>query len=317
MLRDIIDILFAAARRQGTGDVELLFKAQPELRSQVRSALVDGGPSFVHGLERWAAGDWDLSPSPSRSRSREDQDRLKNSRRSKDRSVAGRRRSRGRGGGRSSSRGGQRSKQERKRGSSSGSGRKRKMRRSKSASSSENSSSSSRSRSKNGREKAEQAPAAQLASFTTQELQTLSISKLREHCVQRNCLPAGMLERSDLVQALERFAVVPVGGAFTKQDLQTLSVSTLRNLCVQRSCLPTGMLERSDLVRALEPFAVETAPTVPQQQPASMGRFTRSMLQAMPTKELKALCVQKKVLPPAALDRDDFIQALVPFVTQI
>merc|ERR1712048_781942 len=59
-----------AARVKGTGDVEVLLRGEDTLRSQIRSSLTEGGPSFQKGFDRWAAGDWDLSPSPCRSESR-------------------------------------------------------------------------------------------------------------------------------------------------------------------------------------------------------------------------------------------------------
>merc|ERR1711957_951809 len=69
LLRDIITDLFAAARKSGNSDVEVLFKNDPTLRGKIREALLEGGSSFNKGFERWAAGDWDLSASPSRSAS--------------------------------------------------------------------------------------------------------------------------------------------------------------------------------------------------------------------------------------------------------
>merc|ERR1712048_1240590 len=69
-LRESLTALFNAARVKGTGDVEVLLRGEEKLRFQIRSALTEGGPSFQKGFERWAAGDWDLSPSPYRSESR-------------------------------------------------------------------------------------------------------------------------------------------------------------------------------------------------------------------------------------------------------
>merc|ERR1711920_332154 len=70
-LRETLEALLNAGTKLGTGDVETILKAQPELRAKTRAALIEGGSSFTDGFERWAAGDWDLSPSPSRSKSRE------------------------------------------------------------------------------------------------------------------------------------------------------------------------------------------------------------------------------------------------------
>merc|ERR1719333_1952895 len=70
-LREAMASLFAEARKLGSGDVDAMLKGDPGLRARIRTALREGGSSFQKGYERWAAGDWDLSPSPSRSRSRE------------------------------------------------------------------------------------------------------------------------------------------------------------------------------------------------------------------------------------------------------
>merc|ERR1712070_271079 len=70
-LREAMAALFAEARKLKSGDVDAMLKQDPGLRAKIRTALKEGGSSFTKGYERWAAGDWDLSPSPSRSRSRE------------------------------------------------------------------------------------------------------------------------------------------------------------------------------------------------------------------------------------------------------
>lgn len=276
MLREVIDTLFAAAKQHDVSDVEKLFQIQPDLKKQVRSALVDGGPNFDHGYDRWAAGDWDLSPSPSRSTSRP---RPKGS---KDRSgyKSEKRSSRKRSTSTRSDRGRRKRKKRRRRNSSSDSADRRRRRRRRSRSStrsrSEKSSSESRSESavipeKKTEEKQE--------SFTMQDLDTLPVSKLRKFCEQRNSLPPGMLERSDLVKALSRFAV-PV-----QPGTQRLHVAK-----------------------------VPVPATVPGM---AVGRFTRAVLEAMTTKDLRTTCVQKNVLPPPPLERTDLIQALVPFAAPV
>merc|ERR1712070_687775 len=60
-LREALEVLMAQGQKQGTGDVEAILKANPDLRKDIRKALIDGGSSFSDGFERWAAGDWDLS----------------------------------------------------------------------------------------------------------------------------------------------------------------------------------------------------------------------------------------------------------------
>lgn len=254
MLRDAVETLFAAARRLGTGDVEVLFKAEPDLRQQLRSALTDGGPSFTHGFDRWAAGDWDLSPSPSRSRSRANRHRTKgdaNKNASKART--------------SSSDTGRKRKRKARRSSSSGSRpRRRRRRRSRDRSSTRSRSSSRSAESK----PAEKLPAAQLPSFTKQDLELLPTGALRTLCVQRGVLPAGIVERTDLLVALAPMAVPPKAApvtkasvvpparkAFTRGDLDGMATKELRMLCIQKGVLPPPPLERQDLVQALRPFA--------------------------------------------------------------
>jgi len=281
MLREIVDKLFAAARRHGTGDVEALIKAQPELRGQVRAALLDGGPNFTHGFDRWAAGDWDLSPSPSRSRSRgkekpEKRKSATNKRGSKTRSDSG-------SSGRSRKR---RRKRKKGRGSSSeddeeGSRERRRRRRRSRSSSGSRSGGSAKSSSKDKDDKRvpekvpekvpERPPPP--APLSRQDLETLSVGALRKHCVQRGVLPPGIVERTDLQAALAKFATAaPAQGATARPP----------------------------------------PPPPPPQEPASR-RFTRSGLEAMSTKELKGLCSQKGVLPPPPLERGDLIQALARF----
>merc|ERR1712003_561868 len=49
-LREALTALFNAARVKGTGDVEVLLKGEEKLRSQIRAALTEGGPSFQKGF---------------------------------------------------------------------------------------------------------------------------------------------------------------------------------------------------------------------------------------------------------------------------
>merc|ERR1712039_171450 len=186
-LRETLEDLMNTGRQHGTGDVEEILKIKPELKKQTRSALIEGGSSFTDGFERWAAGDWDLSPSPSRSRSR---DEGKNS-------TAG-----------PSSRSKSRKKKKKKKGrrrstsSSETSRRKRKA----------DTDSRSASPVKNGnkqQKKQEDPKPDPKPSFTTTDLETLSAAKLRALCVQHGVLPVGAVEKSDLLKALTPLAVVP------------------------------------------------------------------------------------------------------------
>lgn len=262
MLREGVETLFAAARRHGTGNVEEMFKSEPELRGQLRTVLTDGGPSFTHGFDRWAAGDWDLSPSASRSRSRKMHTK-----------PAG--------------------KRARARSSSSCSDRKRRRRKGR-----RSDSSGSRHRKKRRRR-----------SRTRSSTRSRSKRSARSPSVSKNGGKADKVSTPQLP-------------SFTKEDIDLLPTGALRTLCVQRGVLPAGIVERTDLLVALAPFATAPtpkAPAVPVQRapaPAVAPRktFTRSDLESMSVKDLRAHCIQNGVLPPPPLEKGDLLQALLPFV---
>ncbi|CAK9093768.1 ULP_PROTEASE domain-containing protein [Durusdinium trenchii] len=105
-----------------------------------------------------------------------------------------------------------------------------------------------------------------LPSFTTADLDTMPISKLKMYCIQFGRLPSGSLEKSDLKKALLPLAKVapkPVTPAvvkkvlpsFTLEELQTMPISKLKNICLQYGRMPHGPVERTDLVSLLKPFA--------------------------------------------------------------
>lgn len=248
MLREAVEALFSTARRLGTGNVEDMFKAEPKLREQIRSFLTEGGHNFTHGFERWAAGDWDLSPSPSRSRSR-----------GKSKKTAKRAKARS-----SSSSGSGRKR--RRRGSSEDSSRAGKKRRRRSPSRSSSGSDRRRSRSSSASDQGKKVDnkSAQ-PSFTQEEIAVLGIGALKNLCIQRGVLPAVVVERSDLLNALAPFCVAPKApppgatGAkkeFRRSDLVKMSVKDLKALCIQKMCLPPPPLEKDDLVKALMPHAL-------------------------------------------------------------
>jgi len=115
-----------------------------------------------------------------------------------------------------------------------------------------------------------------------------------------------------------------------------MSASALQKLCKQRGVLPVGIVERGDLFKALEPLAVAAPPAAKAQTPkppaqpkvqqqtkappaeakatqvSANKRFTRADLEAMPSKELRALCVQRGVLPNGPVERGDLLQVLAP-----
>lgn len=266
MLREALDTLVDAAKKCGSGDVEVLLRADAGLKAQLRSALQSGCPSFSKGFERWAAGDWDLSPSPSRSGSRAPERKAGAS-------------------GSSASRKGKR-KGKRKRSSDSSPSRRRRRKRKRST---------SRSRKKEERGVTAPRPAAgaapgvqasaqghpQQPALCHQDLLAMSAVKLRALCVHHGVLPHGAVERDELISALAPFVAEPprpsrwdkmaptlyvtqpsppgtAGAAhqsFTREDLDNMPSKMLRELCQQRSVLPPGPVERSDLLKALAPLA--------------------------------------------------------------
>lgn len=135
---------------------------------------------------------------------------------------------------------------------------------------------------------------------------------------------------------------------FTEAELAKLPLKTLRGLCIQHKVLPpAGAVERADFERALLPLAVcSAAPAAdPGQREAQSGaaapeepplgteerkakwqkvaatgehlaglHFEEADLAVMPMKTLRGLCTQHKVLPPGAVERADFVQALRPLI---
>lgn len=331
MLRDALDTLMVAARRLGSGDVEAILKSDSALKERIRSALRDGGPSFLHGFERWAVGDWDLSGSPSKSRSpsprprSEEKEKEKKRRRSSSSSEASGRRRRRRRARSSSDESEGKSKRSRSRGRRSDSG------------------ASKQASSRQASPPAEAAPSP--PPFTMQDLEGMGAGALRALCMQRNVLPGGIVERSDLVKALTPFATAPAAPPaaaaapasvqaaaptplpFSLQELEGMGTGALRAVCMQRNVLPSGIVERSDLLKALIPFATmpvppafvpaapvaaaSPAPSPTQAAPALPGPpFAREALEAQTTKALRALCIQQGVLMRAPVERGDLISAL-------
>lgn len=255
-LRDALNALLTSGRQRGTGDVEAILKAEPELRAKTRAALIEGGSSFSDGFERWAAGDWDLSPSPSRSNSR-----------SKNRKESeGRARSAPEGTSRSRSRKKKKKKKGRRRSSTSSESNRRKRK----GSDSRSESGANNGNKREKKDKKNRVPEVLRPSFTAAELEACTASKLRALCVEHGVLPVGAVEKGDLLQAL-----IPLASP----EPRAPSVAT--------------------------PPPAQTKPTVSKP-------FTRAELDAMSTKELRILCIQRRVLPAAAVERSDFVQALVP-----
>jgi len=251
LLRETIDALLAKAQQLGTGDVEALMRADESLRTKVRGSLIEGAPSFPKGFDRWAAGDWDLSPSPSRSRDGSGD------------SAGGRKR---RGG-----------KRKRKRAGSADDGRRRRRRRRDTTSSEaeedeEDERSRSQSKDQKSEAQAQGGPGAaaekpkEPATFTMVQLEAMKPGALRSLCTERGVLPTGLVEKQDLIRALAPMAVpdpqaaytpgkavasVPKGPPFEQKDLDGAPTKVLKKLCTDHGVLPNPPIERTDLIKAL------------------------------------------------------------------
>jgi len=252
MLRDALDALLSKAQQTGTGDVEALMRADESLRTKVRGSLIEGAPSFPKGFDRWAAGDWDLSPSPSRSRDGSED------------SAGGRKR-----------RGGQR---KRKRAGNDDDGRRRRRRRRDTSSSeAEEEEDDDRSRSKSkdqGGAQAQGEPGGAPepekpkgpTTFTMVQLEAMKPGALRALCMEFGVLPTGLVEKQDLIRALaplasadpkaaytpgRAVASVPKGPPFEQKELDAAATKVLKRLCTDHGVLPDPPIERTDLVKAL------------------------------------------------------------------
>mmetsp|Transcript_51719 Transcript_51719/g.93198 ORF Transcript_51719/g.93198 Transcript_51719/m.93198 type:complete len:801 (+) Transcript_51719:279-2681(+) len=331
-LREVTAGLFAVARSARNGDVEALLKDNPVLRQKLRAALWEGN-YFARAVATWMNGGVDPNPLPE--------------------SELTRTRSSGTVGGKEtaptnsrveSENSPSRSSSKSSSKSSSSSASRRKRRRKKSRSRSRH----KRSRKSSGAEKPPPPP-----SFTKTELEGLASKILRTYCIQYKVLPAGMIERTDLLKALAPLAVSPapkpqpaparpppprgpvdLSGQrsdlpkFTTEDLQTMKVGTLRMNCIQYGVLPPGFVEKDDLVKALMPLATKPQTSVPQRlapqvsaasQAASKmekPKFTTEDVDAMKVGTLRTYCIQYGVLPAGSVEKDDLVQALKRFATK-
>ncbi|CAE7444052.1 unnamed protein product [Symbiodinium natans] len=193
--------------------------------------------------------------------------------------------------------------------------------------------------------------------FTKEDLQGYPSKTLRNLCVQYKVLPPGMVERTDLLKALERLAIVknavPAGTAaaakavgerlangrpdlpsFTTDDLDTMPISKLKMFCIQFGRLPSGSLEKSDLKKALAPLAKPSSKpafsgnggngtTVPSghssghhhhhHRKRALPSFTSTELDTMPISRLKSYCIQYGKMPHGPVERTDLTALLRPF----
>lgn len=199
--------------------------------------------------------------------------------------------------------------------------------------------------------------------FTVDDLDKLPLKILRGLCIQHGVMPPCAMERDDFKRALIPVAARMEGSdsgpateparipepssqglkrpapehlstlRFTLGDLAGMPLKTLRGLCVQHKVLPSCAVEREDFVKALTPLASDsqqgsseaTSGTDSSERQAKFQRvastveqssgpqFSEEDLAAMPLKALKSFCAQYKVMPSCAVERGDFVRALLPF----
>eukprot|EP00913_Durusdinium_trenchii_P026258 g24637.t1 len=284
-LREVTADLFVASRRQNTSDVEVLLKNDEILRKKLLLAMWEG-PYFARAVanvigmdpgplpeiptlpkeDRWSRG----GPHEEERQAKEEESEESSSERSSSRA--------------------------------------------RSSSSARESSSSSRGKKRKTRRSASRYPS----------------KTLRNMCVQYKVLPIGMVERTDLLKALEPLAVVksassscataraverPGNGvrsdlpSFTTADLDTMPISKLKMYCIQFG-------RKSDLKKALLPLAkVAPKPVTPAVVKKVLPSFTLEELQTMPISKLKNICLQYGRMPHGPVERTDLVSLLKPFAT--
>lgn len=319
-LREVTADLFVASRRQNTSDVEVLLKNDEILRKKLLLAMWEG-PYFARAVANVIG--MDPGPLPEiPTLPKEEEERQAKEEESEESSSE-----------RSSSRA--RSSSSARESSSSSRGKKRKTRRSASRASEPK-----RRRHHEGHGHASRPHVARpppAPSFTKDDLQGYPSKTLRNMCVQYKVLPIGMVERTDLLKALEPLAVVksassscataraverPGNGvrsdlpSFTTADLDTMPISKLKMYCIQFGRLPSGSLEKSDLKKALLPLAkVAPKPVTPAVVKKVLPSFTLEELQTMPISKLKNICLQYGRMPHGPVERTDLVSLLKPFAT--
>lgn len=329
-LREVTADLFVAARRQGTGDVEVLLKQDEVLRKKLLLAMWEG-PYFAKAVANLIG--MDPGPLPEIPTLPKEEEAKKHEAEEESESDSS-----------------ARSSSSHRSSSSASSSRSRKRKH-------EESRSRSRKRARKERKEGHGHRAERPArpppppSFTKEDLQGYPSKTLRNLCVQYKVLPPGMVERTDLLKALERLAIVkhavPAGTAaaakavgdrlagaarpdlpsFTTDDLDTMPISKLKMFCIQFGRLPSGSLEKSDLKKALAPLAKPS--TKPKQAFSGNGTaaghshhhhkkralpsFTATELDTMPISRLKSYCIQYGKMPHGPVERTDLVALLKPF----
>jgi len=154
--------------------------------------------------------------------------------------------------------------------------------------------------------------------FSVADLDSMSTKNLRSLCLQRGALPPGTVERAELIQVLVPLA--SKGGAVDKATaLETTAPSVAPHAATPAAAASPNSAATaaagsvpvaSHHSREEEP-AAKRPKTMPPEHLGEM-RFTEQDLQTMPMKTLRGLCIQHRVLPSNALERADFVLALIP-----
>eukprot|EP00439_Symbiodinium_sp_Y106_P077180 s315_g16.t1 len=331
-LREVTADLFVAARRQGTGDVEVLLKQDEVLRKKLLLAMWEG-PYFakaVANLIGMDPGPLPEIPTLPKEEAKKHEAEEESESDSSERSSSSHRSS-----------------------SSASSSHSRKRKHAESRSRSRKRARKERKEERHTHRAERPARPPPPPSFTKEDLQGYPSKTLRNLCVQYKVLPPGMVERTDLLKALERLAIVknavPAGTAaaakavgerlagaarpdlpsFTTDDLDTMPISKLKMFCIQFGRLPSGSLEKSDLKKALAPLAKPS--TKPKQAFSGNGTasghshshhhhkkralpsFTATELDTMPISRLKSYCIQYGKMPHGPVERTDLVALLKPF----
>merc|ERR1719426_385776 len=107
-------------------------------------------------------------------------------------------------------------------------------------------------------------------------------------CVKHGVLPNGIVEKSDLIKAL-----APITGVQPAPIQHTPGIVN-RPPRVSKFDMMTAPPPKDPKIAGLNiPVPTQQAPVAP-----AGASFTRASLQAMSSKELRAMCMQHKVLPP-------------------
>jgi len=149
--------------------------------------------------------------------------------------------------------------------------------------------------------------------FSSEDLETMPLKRLRGLCVQHKCMPSCALERGDFMRALQPFASLESNTAGTARSTPATSgavsseveTSSTNSVPKANSCEAEPMMDLAERrAKWARSAGMHLAGVV----------FELPDLDVMPLKTLRALCVQHKVLPACAVERMDFVRALTALV---